>query len=101
MNQSVKINYGKVTELVEKEFLVEERALFDTSVPTYYLAPFQEVGQSFPRPLKELEGMGLTASLRRQDDGRLMLKVFPRERRKTSRVLVNWVLFFATVAYPS
>jgi len=89
-------DFEKVTATVSAEFQVEE-SLIEHAVPTYYLKQPQETKEQFLRVIKALEPMNLIAILRKMD-GRLVLKVISKPAVKPSNVLVNWVLFFATIA---
>ncbi len=89
-------DFEKITALVIAEFEVEE-TLLEHNIPTYYLKQPQETKQPFLRLLKNLQSMNLIAFLRRQN-GKIMMRVFPRPEAKSSNVLVNWILLFATVA---
>ncbi len=89
-------DFEKVTQIVSAGFQVEE-ALLEHNVPTYYLHQPQETKQAFLKLLKNLESMNLVAFLRRVN-GRLVLKIVPKPSMKPSNILVNWILFFATVA---
>ncbi len=88
-------DFEKVTATISAEFQVEE-SLIEHAVPTYYLKQPQETKKSFLRVLKALEPMSLIAILRKMD-GRLVLKVISKPAVKPSNVLVNWILFFATI----
>jgi len=88
-------NFEHVTALVSGEFQIEE-ALMEHEIPTYYLKQPQETKQAFLKLLKKLEAMNLIALLRRQD-GRVVLKIVPKPQTKSSNVLVNWLLFLATI----
>jgi Zn-dependent protease len=87
--------FEQITTLVSTEFQIEE-ALLEHNIPTYYLKQPQETKQAFLRLLKNLEPMGLVGLLRRKD-GRIVLKVIPKPQIKPSNILVNWLLFFATI----
>jgi len=89
------IDFEKLTTIVSAEFQVEE-ALIEHNVPTYYLEQPQETKQAFLRLLKNLETMNLIAFLRRKDE-RIVLKIVPKPPVKPSNILINWVLFFATI----
>jgi len=88
-------DFEKLTTIVSAEFQVEE-ALMEHNVPTYYLEQPQETKQAFLRLLKNLETMNLIAFLRRRDE-RIVLKIVPKPPVKPSNILVNWLLFFATI----
>jgi membrane-associated protease RseP (regulator of RpoE activity) len=90
------VDFDQITKLVSSEFQVKE-ALMEHGVPTFHLAQPQETKQAFLRVLKNLEPMGLIALLRREA-GRVVLRIVPKPPVKPSNVLINWVLFFATVA---
>lgn len=81
--------------MVSAEFQVEE-ALIEHNIPTFYLKQPQETKQAFLRLLKNLEAMNLMAVLRKKD-GRVVLKAVPKPPAKPSNVLINWLLFFATI----
>jgi membrane-associated protease RseP (regulator of RpoE activity) len=87
--------FEQITALVSGEFQLEE-ALLEHNVPTYYLKQPQETKQAFLRLLKKLETMNLIAILRR-NDSRIFLKIIPKPPTKPSNVLINWLLFFATI----
>ncbi len=89
-------DFEKITQNVTTEFQVEE-ALMEHGVPTYYLKQPQETKQAFLRLLKNLETMNLIAFLRRTG-GRIVLKVVPKPQVKPSKIRINWILFFATIA---
>jgi membrane-associated protease RseP (regulator of RpoE activity) len=88
--------FEKISQTVSAEFQVEEGLLLH-NIPTYYLKQPQETKQPFLTLLKNLEPMNMMALLRRID-GRLVLKVLPKPPVKKSNVMVNWLLFFATIA---
>jgi membrane-associated protease RseP (regulator of RpoE activity) len=90
------VDFEKLTSIVSAEFQIEE-CLIEKMVPTYYLKQPQETKQVFLKLLKNLETMNLIAFLRRKD-GRIVLKIVPKPPAKPSNILVNWVLFFATIA---
>jgi len=89
-------DFEKIAQMVPAEFQVEN-ALVEHNIPTFYLKQPQETKQAFLRFLKNLEPMNLIALLRRAD-GRIVLRVLPKPPVKKSNVLVNWLLFFATIA---
>jgi membrane-associated protease RseP (regulator of RpoE activity) len=89
-------DFERISALVSTEFQVEE-ALMEHNLPTYYLRQPQETKQAFLRLLKNLEAMNLTPMLHRQGE-RVVLKVVPKPPIKKSNVLINWALFFATIA---
>jgi len=88
-------DFEQITTLVSGEFQIEE-ALLEHNIPTYYLKQPQETKQAFLRLLKKLEAMNFIAILRRHD-GRIVLKIIPKPSTKPSNILINWLLFFATV----
>jgi membrane-associated protease RseP (regulator of RpoE activity) len=87
--------FEKLTQIVSAEFQIEE-ALLEHNVPTYYLKQPQETKQAFLRLLRNLEKMNLIAFLRKVD-GRMVLKIVRKPPTKPSNILVNWILFFATI----
>jgi len=88
-------DFERITNLVSTEFQIEE-TLLEHNVPTYYLKQPQETKQAFLRLLKKLEVMNFIAILRRYD-GRIVLKIIPKPPTKPSNILINWLLFFATI----
>jgi membrane-associated protease RseP (regulator of RpoE activity) len=88
-------DFEKITQIVSAHFQTEE-AFLGHGIPTYFLKQSQETKQAFLRLLKKLESMSLIAFLRRID-GRIVLRVVPKPAVKSSNVLVNWVLLFATI----
>jgi membrane-associated protease RseP (regulator of RpoE activity) len=89
------VDFEKLTSIVSAEFQLEE-CLIEKMVPTYYLKQPQETKQSFLKLLKNLETMNLIALLRTKD-GRIVLKIVPKPPTKPSNIMVNWILFFATI----
>ncbi|MBX5328366.1 MAG: site-2 protease family protein [Candidatus Bathyarchaeota archaeon] len=87
--------FEQITALVTAEFQVEE-ALIEHNVPTYFLKQPQETKNAFLRLLDNLEKMNLIAILRKRD-GKIVLKVVRKPPTKPSNILVNWLLFFATI----
>ena len=94
--QITQTNFEQITKLVSAEFQIEE-ALIEHNIPTYYLKQPQETKQAFLKLLKNLEPLNLIAILRRVN-GRIVLRVIPKPPVKPSNVMVNWILFFATIA---
>ncbi len=94
--QSVQSDFDKIMQMVSAEFQIET-GLVEHGIPTFYLKQPQETKQAFLNFLKNLEPINLIAILRRTD-GRVVLKVVPKPPVKKSNVLVNWLLFFATIA---
>jgi Zn-dependent protease len=90
------IDFDNITAIVSKEFQLEQ-SLMEEGIPTYYLKWPQETKRAFLRLLKNLEPSGLIAILRKQE-GRIVLRIAPKPPVKRSNILVNWVLFFATIA---
>ena len=88
-------DFEEITTLVYAEFQDEE-ALMEHNIPTYYLKQPQETKQPFLRLLKNLEKIGFIAFLRRKN-GRVVLRVTPKPPTKPSNILINWLLFFATI----
>ena len=87
--------FEQITTMASENFQIEE-ALLEHNIPTYYLKQPQETKQAFLRLLKKLEPMNFIAILRRHD-GRIVLKIIPKPSTKPSNVLINWLLFFATI----
>jgi len=88
-------DFEKITQIVSAEFQIEE-ALMEHNIPTYYLKQPQETKQAFLKLLKNLESMKLIALLRRVDR-RIVLRIIPKPSTKPSNILINWLLFFATI----
>jgi len=91
----VQTEFERITTLVSTEFQVEE-ALLEHGLPTYYLKLPQETKQAFLKLLKNLEPLNLIAILRRQEK-RIVLKIIPKPQVKRSNILINWLLFLATI----
>jgi membrane-associated protease RseP (regulator of RpoE activity) len=89
-------DFERITQLVVAEFQIEE-ALMEQGTPTFYLAWPQETKQAFLRLLHGLEEMNLISFLRKED-GRIVLKVFPKPPVKPSNPRTNLILLLATVA---
>jgi len=89
-------DFERITTIVAGVFQVEE-SLLEHGIPTYYLKQPQETKQAFLRLLKNLESMRLIAFLRRTG-GRVVLRVVSKPVVKPSNLLINWGLFFATIA---
>jgi len=88
-------DFEKITTLVAAEFQIEE-SLMENGVPTYHLKQPQETKQPFLKLLKSLNLINLIAVLRRID-GKVVLRVIPKPPVKPSNVMINWILFFATI----
>lgn len=88
--------FEQITMLVSSEFQVEE-TLLEHSIPTYYLRQPQETKQAFLNLLRKLAERNLIATLRRSS-GRIVLRVFRKQEVKSSNILINWILLFATMA---
>ncbi|MEM1540443.1 MAG: site-2 protease family protein [Candidatus Bathyarchaeia archaeon] len=95
IEQASQTEFEKLKEMVCENFQIEE-ALIEHNIPTFYLKQPQETKQAFLKLLKRLEPMNLVAYLRRSN-GRIVLKIFPRAPSRSSNILVNWLLLFATV----
>jgi membrane-associated protease RseP (regulator of RpoE activity) len=93
--QTSQTEFEKLKEIVCENFQIEE-ALIEHNIPTFYLKQPQETKQAFLKSLKRLESMNLVAYLRRHE-GKIVLKIFPKPPAKPSNILINWLLFFATV----
>ncbi|MEM0008125.1 MAG: site-2 protease family protein [Candidatus Bathyarchaeia archaeon] len=93
--QTNQTEFERLKEIVCEHFQIEE-ALIEHNIPTFYLKQPQETKQAFLKLLKKLGQTNLMAFLRRSD-GRVVLRIFPKQPSKPSSVLVNWLLLFATV----
>ncbi|MGC8939464.1 MAG: site-2 protease family protein [Candidatus Bathyarchaeia archaeon] len=89
-------DFERITAIVVTEFQVEE-SMLEHGVPTYYLKQPQQTKQPFLNLLKKLGEINFTAVLRKVD-GRIVLKVIPKPATKKGNTLINWLLFFATIA---
>lgn len=90
------MEFEKLTTMVSTEFQLEE-AFMEHNIPTYFLGQPQETKQPFLRLLEKLESMDLVPFLRRRDE-KIVLKIVPKPPVNPSNILINWVLFFATIA---
>ena len=93
---SQQVDFEEITSVVSSNFEFEE-ALVEHNVPTYYLKQPQETKEAFLRLLQRLESANLIAFLRRKGE-RTVLRVVPKPPVKPSNIMVNWILFFATIA---
>lgn len=89
-------DFERITAIVLSEFQVEE-SMLEHGVPTYYIRQPQETKQPFLNLLRKLEEINFIAVLRKFD-GRIVLKVLPKPATRKSNILINWILFFATIA---
>ncbi len=89
------VDFDSIAKLVSSEFQVKN-ATTEQGVPTFYLTQPQETKQAFLNVLKGLEPMSLIALLRKED-GNVVLRIIPKPAVKASNVLINWLLFLATV----
>lgn len=94
-NQYFPVDFDEITSMVSAEFQIDE-GLLEYNVPTYFLMQPQETKEAFLRLLENLESNNLIATLRRRDR-RIVLKVIPKPLVKKSNMLINWILFFATI----
>lgn len=88
-------DFDQITRIVSSQFQTLE-AFVEHNVPTYHLKEGQETKQAFLRVLKNLQSVNMIAVLRREEN-RIVLRVLPKPPVKPHNVLVNWVLFFATI----
>jgi Zn-dependent protease len=88
-------DFEKITQLVSTHFQSEE-SLLENGIPTYYLKQPQETKQAFLKLLKNLDPINLIAILRKAD-GKIVLRVVPKQPVRKSNTLINWGLFFATI----
>ncbi|HEY4674525.1 MAG TPA: site-2 protease family protein, partial [Candidatus Bathyarchaeia archaeon] len=89
------LDFAGISSLVSAEFQVEE-ALLENDIPTYYLKQPQETKNAFLRLFKNLKSTNLMPVLRRADR-RIVLRIVSKPPVKPSNILVNWILFFATL----
>lgn len=94
--QTSQTEFEKLRKIVSEHFQIEE-ALIEHNIPAFYLKQPQETKQAFLRLLKTIEPMGLTALLRKSN-GQLALKIFQKPPTEPNNILINWLLFFATIA---
>ncbi|MEM4704425.1 MAG: site-2 protease family protein [Candidatus Bathyarchaeia archaeon] len=89
-------DFERISAIVNEKFQVEEY-LLENGIPTFYLKQPQETKKTFLALLKSLERINYIAILRKADK-RIVLKAIPKQPIKKSNILVNWILFFATIA---
>ena len=89
-------DFERIATVVSAQFQVEE-SLIEHNSPTFYLTQGQETKHPFLRLLRSLEQLNLTAILS-IINGRIVLRIIPKQPVKPSNILVNWMLFFATIA---
>ncbi|MFW6110811.1 MAG: site-2 protease family protein [Thermoproteota archaeon] len=88
--------FEELTDLVSTEFPVED-AFIQRNIPTYYLDDPQETKQPFLRLMEKLEPRDMIPLLR-ENNGRIILRIVPKPHAEPSNILINWALFFATIA---
>jgi membrane-associated protease RseP (regulator of RpoE activity) len=91
----IQADFEKIKQTVASHFQTEE-SLLEHGIPTYYLKQPQETKHNFLKLLKDLEAMNLIAFLRKADN-KIVLRVIPKPETRPSNILINWVLFFATI----
>lgn len=94
--QIQQVEFDRISSIVSSHFQVET-GLIEHNVPTYRLKEGQETKQAFLRLLNELQSQNMIALLRRER-GVIVLRVLPKPPVKPHNVLVNWALFFLTIA---
>jgi len=89
------VGFEQLKEIVESEFAVEE-GLVEYEVPTFYVRLSQGSKKAFLGLVKRLDAFGLVPVLR-DKEGKVVLQVVPKPPVKSSRKVINWVLFLATI----
>jgi len=92
---STKVEFQQIRKIVESEFTVEE-GLIEYNVPTFYVGLSQDSKKAFLRLVKRLDAFGVVPVLRDKEE-RVVLQIVPKPLVKSSRKIINWVLFLATV----
>jgi len=89
------VGFEHLRGIVESEFTVEE-GLMEYNVPTFYVGLGQGSKKAFLRLVKRLDSLGFVPVLR-DKEGKVVLQVVRKPPVKSSRKIINWVLFLATI----
>ncbi len=89
------IGFEQLRGIVESEFTIEE-GLIEYDVPTFYVRLGQGSKKAFLRLIKRLDAFALVPVLR-DKEGKVVLQTVPKPPVKSSRRIINWVLFLATI----
>jgi len=89
------IGFEQLRGTVESEFTVEE-GLIEYDVPTFYVRFRQDSKEAFLRLFKRLDALGFVPVLR-DKEGKTVLQIVRKPLVKSSRKIINWVLFLATI----
>jgi len=89
------IGFEQLRGTVESEFTVEE-GLIEYDVPTFYVRFRQDSKEAFLRLFKRLDALEFVPVLR-DKEGKTVLQVVRKPLVKSSRKIINWVLFLATI----
>ena len=92
---STEINFEQLREMVESEFTVDE-GLIEYNVSTFYVRSSQDSKRAFLRLVKRLDAFELVPVLR-DNEGKVVLQIVRKPPAKSSRKIINWVLFLATI----
>lgn len=92
---SSKVGFEQLKGIVESEFTVEE-GLIEYNVPTFYVRLSQDSKKAFLRLVKRLDAFESIPVLR-DKEGRVVLQVVRKPLVKSSRKIINLVLFLATI----
>jgi len=87
---------GMLYDMVSSEFVVEDYFL-EQGVLTFHVELTPESKQAFVRLMEKLEPLGLIPVLRRVGE-KNVLRMVPKPKARSSKVLINVLLFLATVA---
>lgn len=87
--------FEQLRGIVESEFTIEE-GLMEYNVPTFYLRLGQDPKKAFLGLVKRLDAFGFVPVLRDRE-GKIVLQVVRKPLLKSSRKIINWVLFLATI----
>jgi len=89
------IGFEQLRGTVESEFTVEE-GLIEYDVPTFYVRFRQDSKEAFLRLFKRLDALEFVPVLR-DKEGKTVLQIVRKPLVKSSRKIINWVLFLATI----
>jgi len=89
------VEFEQLRGIVESEFAVEE-GLIEYEVSTFYVKLGPDSKNAFLRLVKRLDTLDFVPVLRDRE-GKTVLQVVRKPLVKSSRKIINWVLFLATI----
>ena len=95
-NQLEGLQISRIYNMVSMEFQVLDYFM-EHGVLTFHIQLDENSKEAFLRLIKRLEPLGLTPLLRKQGE-KNTLRIIKKPPTKKSNILMNWTLFFATLA---